>query len=433
MFHHLGITSPKLTSCDGRASWFPYYAGFSPAFAYKLLDSAPGGPGSTVLDPWNGSGTTSAVAKRLGYRVLGYDLNPVMVVVAKARMLSSREISSLWPITIELLSDEKTDNGRLGYEPLWDWFTPSSAAGIRAIEMRLQKLLVRSGQYSPLRSKDRVDSLSDLAAFFYTALFRTVRSLVRRFVASNPTWIKKPGSGRRRIRPRYETVRATFAKEVARMIRSMSEDLIFVHDFEPEQNEASISVASSELLPCTAGTVDLILSSPPYCTRIDYAVATMPELAVLGYGNDQGFRKLRESLIGTSTVPKIAPRVSDAWGSTCRSFLNSVVSHKSKSSHSYYYKNHVQYFKAIFRSIREISRVLKPGGMCVLVVQDSYYKEIHNDLAAVVIEMAQASRMELEARADFCQSRTRAGVNPSVRKYRRGWSATESVLCFRRV
>src|SRR5687767_8614435 len=68
----------------GRASWYPYYAGFSPYFAQSLLASSGLNQTARIGDPWNGGGTTTTSAAMLGHHAYGYDLNPVMVVVAKA-------------------------------------------------------------------------------------------------------------------------------------------------------------------------------------------------------------------------------------------------------------------------------------------------------------------------------------------------------------
>ena len=43
-------------------------------------------PGDLVIDPFLGSGTTAAVAVRLGRRVLGYELDPAWVRVALKRL-----------------------------------------------------------------------------------------------------------------------------------------------------------------------------------------------------------------------------------------------------------------------------------------------------------------------------------------------------------
>jgi hypothetical protein len=74
-----------------------------------------------------------------------------------------------------------------------------------------------------------------------------------------------------------------------------------------------------------------------------------------------------------------------------------------------------------------------PGGKGMIVVQDSYYKDIHNNLPQVFIEMALSHGLELERRVDFRQRRTMAGINPAVKPYRSTASAVESVLCFTQV
>ena len=59
-----------------------------------------------------------------------------------------------------------------------------------------------------------------------------------------------------------------------------------------------INQASSLQLPVASGSIDAAISSPPYCTRIDYVKATLPELAVIGYPNGNVTRRLREMMIG---------------------------------------------------------------------------------------------------------------------------------------
>jgi site-specific DNA-methyltransferase (adenine-specific) len=43
-------------------------------------------PGGIVLDPFLGSGTTAVVARRLGRRYVGIELNPVYAQLAQERL-----------------------------------------------------------------------------------------------------------------------------------------------------------------------------------------------------------------------------------------------------------------------------------------------------------------------------------------------------------
>lgn len=433
LFADLIVENPKLSNGAGigRENWFPYYAGFSTHFARSILESAGVPRGGCIVDPWNGSGTTTSAASSLGYQSIGFDLNPVMVLVAKARTLNKAAREGVGVVREEILRKTRRSSTPLVSEddPLLAWFVPSSVASLRRLEGSLKTLLFDVPQHQGLLDSQNLADVSGLAAFFYTALFRTVRTLLKRFFASNPTWIKRPKDIATRIRPSLETILNTFDGEVSEMLAVVDEILFGSGEREAE---TSITVASSDLLPVDDESVDVVLTSPPYCTRIDYAVATLAELAVLGYDFEGRLRDLRRKLIGTATVPKLASKPSEEWGDTCNRFLENMAAHPSKASGSYYLKNHVQYFDAIHRSLVEINRVLKPRGGCVLVVQDSYYKDVHNDLPQMFIEMATSMGLVLALRQNFRLRRTMAGINPSSREYRVDFGATESVLCLRK-
>jgi hypothetical protein len=428
MAKKLDITNPKRTrSQNGRAAWYPYYAGFSYDFAYKLIDSAELPADSLVVDDWNGSGTTTAAAAALNHRSWGFDLNPVMVVVAKARLLSTREYSSTQPLCTEIIEHARVDEGDSYLtDPLRVWFGSNAADELRKIERGIQRLLIDHEHYEVPATRQNFDNLSGIAAFFYLALFRTVRKLLRGFVPTNPTWVKIPHIPQARIRPSTETIFRTFRSEIASMVDIQNADLI-----ERPQGETNIRMNSSEALPLPDESVRFSLGSPPYCTRIDYAVATRPELAVLGH-TEESFRLLRERLMGTPTVPKNAPDEQEEWGPTCLRFLHRVKRHRSRASDTYYYKNHAQYFHGLYQSIAEMRRVMSKDAQSVLVVQDSYYKDIRNNLAQVVTEMSSAHNLKLTQREDFRNSQTMAALNPSTRSYRQEFTAIESVLVFDR-
>jgi hypothetical protein len=380
------------------------------------------------MDDWNGSGTTTAAAASLNHHSYGFDLNPVMVVVAKARLLSTREYPSMEPLCTEIIQKAKADSSDSDSEdPLHLWLGTNAATDVRKIERGIQHLLVDHDHYEAPATRLDFDSLSGIGAFLYLALFRTVRTLLKDFIPTNPTWVKSPRSPYARVRPSTETIRHAFRSEVLSMV-DLEEADVFERQY---QGETDIRVSSSESLPLADQSVHLAVGSPPYCTRIDYAVATKPELAVLGY-TEETFRALREQLMGTSTVPKVAPDEQREWGPTCLRFLNRVKRHNSHASDTYYYKNHVQYFHSLHRSIGELRRVMARDARCVLVIQDSYYKNIRNDLAKVVTEIGSAHELRVTQREDFSHSQTMAALNPWSRIYRNDFRAIESVLVFAR-
>ncbi len=427
MLNNLQIINPKRNAIEtGYESWYPYYAGFSSDFASAIISSSHLSDDACILDSWNGSGTTTTIANQKRFATIGYDLNPVMIIAAKACLLNNRDLVSLKPLSNDIIDKaRRVTVVNSDVDPLETWFIPASAMTFRAIDWAIQHLLVDSVDYKKLTITSHVENLSSIASFYYLALFRALRESVDPFHSSNPTWIRQPKSKANRLKPQPEIILNLFRAHVDEMLRAIESDPI------PSavNGNTSLHVATSCAMPTASNSVDLTLSSPPYCTRIDYAVATLPELTLLGYSPESDFDDLRRSLMGTSTVPKEAPQLNPSWGKTCVNFLDRMESHTSKASKSYYLKNHLQYFDSISKSISELFRVTKSGGHCVLVVQDSYYKDIHNDLPVITTEMAENTGFTLTRREDFFASRSMAGINPKVKKYRTKIDTVESVLC----
>lgn len=430
-FSGIEIPNPKLyaDSISGQESRiYPYYAGYAASFAEATLLTMEPQKSALVLDPWNGSGTTTLAAAKLGYSAVGQDLNPVMVLVAKGSLLPASEASSLLPIANAILSScRRMEPSTLANDPLATWLTPTSARAVRALETEINRTLAAADGYLRLTEKGSLDNISSLASLFYVALFRTTRKILRDFIPSNPTWVKKPGNLQRRKRPVAETIHKIFLVEV----ELLSKRLIPGIAFQDQGSPVKIVLGNAENIALPNESVDLIITSPPYCTRIDYAVSTSIELAVLrASAND--FDTIRRSLMGTSTVSESGAPPEAGWGKTCSDFLNRVIEHPSKASKTYYFKNHRQYFNSLYSSIGELSRVLRLGGKAILVVQDSYYKEVRNDVALITTEMAEIAGLSLTLRKDFSADRSMSGLNGHAKKYRNNSKATESVLCFLR-
>ncbi len=423
------IINPKRYAASNAvdASLFPYYAGYSTQFTDSLLKSLEIEPGQLVLDPWNGSGTTTHSAFYSGFKSIGFDLNPVMVVVAKASLIAAQDRASLLPLAQSLLEQSKARNfTAIENDPLSKWLMPDSVESIRRLEEEINRTLISHEGYTPLLTASHVGALSSLAAFFYVVLFKVTRRLLSEFIPSNPTWTKLPESSRHRKRPSRLVIHQLFFSEAGVLEKFLLRDRPATVD---DGADARILVGSAEKMDLERASADVILSSPPYCTRIDYAVATAIELAIVRCDEAQ-FDSLRRSLMGTSTVPAAYKEEDSQWGKTCLEFLDRVRMHPSKASHSYYLKSHLQYYASLFKAMSEIGRVLKKDGKCVLVVQDSYYKNVYNDVSQITCEMAESVGLEVRRRDDFHAVRSMVRVNSKAREYMRTRKNNESVLCF---
>lgn len=414
--------SPKL-SVAGRSSWYKYYAGYSRPFVTDTLVHLGLAKGSTILDPWNGSGTTTAVAAEAGHDVIGFDANPALVLVARGRLLGRDIAPSIDALMKDVLGHAKKPEGQPevgGVEPLERWFDKDTATRLRCLEVAVQRSLVDHDRYQAVESRG-LEDVSRLAALFYVALFEVVRSLISPFRTTNPTWLKTATKGDTRMSADWSTLESSFQASVVRLGKAVAG--------RPEEAETGVTLdlANSTDLPLKDDTIDATITSPPYLTRIDYVIATLPELAVLGYA-DSAVKTLRDSMIGTPTVVKSQPQPIDAWGDSARRLLETVKAHPSRASETYYLKYFTQYLAAMWTSIGQLRRVTKAGAPLVVVAQDSYYKEVHVDLPRILSEMIRGSGWSDVAQVNFPARSTKAAINAGAKKYRTSFDAVESVL-----
>lgn len=423
------LRTPKLRPCKGRATpGRQYYAGYNAAFVEDVIEYLELADDATVLDPWNGAGTTTSVASSMGLSAVGFDVNPVLVLIGKSKLLGFDAVESLGPLTADILGKAR-DRHDVAFgdgsepDPLRHWFTAGTSEYIRRIEQSIQSLLVRPGARGDMSTAEMLNATSLLGASFYVVLFETVRSFLVDFMTTNPTWVKQNDVGRLSIaKDRIDSrFRATEAKQHRHLAQLRLED--------PNQRDVKAAVRLGDSTSLTLGdaSVDACITSPPYCTRLDYAVLTRPELAVLGL-HDAIVRTLRDASIGTPTITAIELEPSDEWGPYLNTFVNRVTNHTSKASKSYYRRFYLQYFANMTASLRELRRVIVHGGECALVVQDSYYKDVHLDLAKGIAEMAGRVGWAGSSRQDFKVTRTIAQINTGSRQYRNDFKAVESLV-----
>jgi hypothetical protein len=426
-FKTLNIISPKRNGLPppGWEGFFPYYAGYPEGFARGILESIALPPNALVFDPWNGSGTTTYAASQLGLASHGFDLNPVMVTVARARLLPASEADSIHPLANEVCKyDPSESRAAPAEEPLCTWFDNVTAAHLRTLERKIRQQLV--GAMTQTETGLRLEHLSGLAATFYVGLFAVCRELTARFRTTNPTWLREPKGTEKKI----HAPRKVIVQNLRESLHGMATELAVRKKPAVELGRCEVALADTTQTALPRETVDLVLTSPPYCTRIDYTAATRIELAVMAPLTQSVPKELSRQMIGTTRVPQHEIKIDEGWGARCKKFLRAVKNHPSKASEIYYYRTHLDYFEKLAKSLRHTSAALKKNGAAVLVVQDSYYKEVRNPLPSIVEDIAGACGLTLRRREDFRLGHSMTGINPHTRTYRTSQEVLESVLCF---
>ncbi|AJE22735.1 DNA methyltransferase [Azotobacter chroococcum] len=421
MLEKLHITHPKQKQAakTGFEAFYPYYAGYPQGFADALLSSANLSPECVVLDPWNGSGTTTKAAMQLGLSSIGYDINPAMVVISTARLLPRSEASCLLPLAREIIGNSRRFPVNPERDPLGNWLSESSTCCLRSLERATATMLIPTQQ-------DRLPDdlgISRIVASLYLAFFATARALTKPFRSTNPTWIRKAKAEDEKLEIPSTVIVAEFLNQVERLVHAYLEDSTS-KDLSPSVN---LLIADSTIKESST-PVDFVLTSPPYCTRIDYAVATSIELAILSQISNTDTVSLSKKMLGTPKVKNVICE-NRQLPSRCEQFLSAVKKHSSKDSSTYYYKTHLDYYQKMDLSLLNISKSLKNSGTAVLVVQDSYYKEIHNDVPSIISEIANQHGLLLIRREDFAVKKSMVSMNSRAKSSTNN-KAVESILCF---
>lgn len=156
-------------------------------------------------------------------------------------------------------------------------------------------------------------------------------------------------------------------------------------------------------------------------------MSTRPELLIIS--NPSLLRTIREKTIGAPVIVDKNIEANPVWGKTCLELLEHVERHNSKAAISYYLPNMLQYFRDVELSLREITRVLKPGSQALIVVQSSYFKEHEINLSQIYVELCK----NLGVRSIIANTEIVRGhmthVNTKSNLYKSGKVYYENVVC----
>jgi len=345
----------------------PFPARMAADIALDELVALPSG--SLVLDPMAGSGTVLRVAADLGHRALGFDVDPLAVlmtkvwttpidprelrdaaheVVAQAVSMDAHGVSLPWIdedadtrdfVEYWFAAEQQTDLRRLSSS----LYGRSGPIG-EALKLVLSKIIVTKDRGASLArdvSHSRPRRVHHYAGFAVQAGFlQAANRLARRLAAQPP-----PGG-------------VEMALGDARDLRGVR-----------------------------TASIDAVVTSPPYLNAIDYLRGHRLALVWLGYRVGD-LRGIRASSIGSERAPEgtvdiaLTEEIKGAMGS-----LGSLPTRVSQMVD--------RYVLDVAAALGEVFRVLRPGGRAVFVIGNSSLKGVFIENAAAVRHVAQRLGFEL--------------------------------------
>lgn len=318
----------------------PYPAKFIPQIPGTLI-ALLSGRGEVVLDPFGGSGTTALEAVRLGRRAISVDANPLSALIGKAKTsnLDRKTVIELNAIHAALASELQSlpvePNSLVekygSYAPYIanreKWFSQEAFGELCLIKARIAKL--------------------DSQAAKDIALVALSRIAIRTSFQDSETRYK---SVPREI-PVGETLKR-YLKEFAAVLQTIARSEAVTRYGISDFIRGDIRYLGKSALP--DGSVDLVVTSPPYGNATDYHLYHRFRLLWLGYDPSE-----------LSSVE-----------------IGSHLKHQREKS------GFDSYFDDLKLSVSTMGRALRPGRYAALVLGSSVYRGQVYDSAEKLSEEA---------------------------------------------
>jgi hypothetical protein len=376
----------------GRNPIHPFPARMAPGIALEALGN--GARPLRVLDPMVGSGTVIAVARANGHRALGVDLDPLAVLIAGVwtRTLDPEQIRNK---AAEVLGRAKERALRLRAAQTYPsgsdeesrsfiryWFDEYARTQLTALSSAISRI--------------RDDSCRNVLWCAFSRLIITKQagaSLAMDLSHSRPhrRFTRAPIKPFNKFISAVETIVANCPQAGG---RSTGPNPI-------------VKRGDARNLHIESGSIDLVLTSPPYLNAIDYMRCSKFSLVWMGY-NVSDLREIRRMSVGAETSYACA---SDAeWVKSVIRELNLRPKLSSRNLGLL-----ARYVWDMGDALSECSRVLRRGGRAVYVVGDSMTKGTFIRNSVVITAVAQQHGLSLVLRQSRALPASRRYLPPPKR------------------
>lgn len=410
--------------------WVPWIAGYSRQFVTSAIDMHMDGPGA-VLDPFAGVGTTLVEADRKGHSSVGFEINPYAAFAARTKLAAHLVDTERLRDAIGAFEQFADDAERRGREPR---ATPPPGFSTRAA------FYSPDVQWKVLTAQDFMAELSDyLVADFFRLAFAST-------MVTYSNYSYEPSLGRKATAGRPDVDDYPVFVELVEKLTQMAADADFWKENRNNRQERRSKIYGASFFEfykeVNQGSVDLLITSPPYLNNYHYNRNTRPHLYWLGFCNSpKDFKQLEQRNFGTywqtardMDPVSLDPAIANAEIDSLVSDLRAVNPEKGIYGGQGWANYAALYFNDCLRFAEGMKWCLRPGATALVVIGNSILQGIPVPTDRFLAEIAE--RAGMEAVGIYTPRDARVGnsiVNSSVRVGKANGSRLyESVVELRR-
>ncbi len=371
------IRSHKKTIYEvlGRESVHPFPARMAPGIALEIVEKAK--KPLRILDPMMGSGTVLALARSLGHRAIGIDIDPLAVLISKVwtRAIDAEEVrDKAAEVLYRARNIFATLHTRDAYPKGADhetrqfvayWFDAYARRQLASLAIAIDRI--------------RDDVTRDVLWCGFSRLIiskQSGASLAMDLSHSRP----HKAFSRAPTKP-FPKFRAAIDRVIENCIDRKS----------PERGPATnIHEGDARDLPLDDASVDLVLTSPPYLNAIDYMRCSKFSLVWMGHSIRE-LRHLRARSVGAETGEKAPEDEQEIRAILAELKLRPKLEPRDEAVL-------VRYIDDMRRAMREAARVLAPGGRAAYVVGENTIRGTYVRNSVIVSAVAALAGLRLHER-----------------------------------
>ena len=346
--------------------WVPWIAGYSKNFVEDAITRYTSGP-SLVLDPFAGVGTTLIEADLAGHEAVGFEINPYAAFASQAKLKAHRLDLDYLRSTIGRFRVFMERAEQRGTKPR---ATPPVAFRTRA------------PFYSP-KVEQKVLRVLDFIADQDPRITDIYRLAFAATMVNYSNYSYEPSLGRKATAGRPDVDDYNVAEAMMSKVRQMADDATWYRDTRNTRRRKDGRVLKRSFFDgyskLEEGSVDLLVTSPPYLNNYHYNRNTRPHLYWLGFCSSPGDMKhLEEHNFGTywqnardKDLIKLDPSIED------KAIRQTIAKVRRKNPDKGIYGGNgwanyaTRYFNDCARFVEGAAWCLRPGAVALVVIGNS--------------------------------------------------------------